>query len=143
MDGMKLKMSAPMLRQMFNIMDINRDGTLDLSELINGFQVLFNKLLPLHVIRAVRVSEDVQLSSIFLSICGLCIFFGFIGIAFSSFVVSRSVSCFVETVDPRRVCLPSVASRTVSCKMRHFSRIYCVIIIFVVCNHPDCIIINV
>lgn len=88
-ERMQLKIPPTVLRQMFNIIDVNHDGTLDLRELINGFQILFTKLLPLQVIRAVHVTEENQLVAILFTILTLLTFFGFVGIAFSSFVVGR------------------------------------------------------
>lgn len=88
-ERMKLKLQPTLLRQMYNIMDVNHDGSLDLGELIDGMQVLFNRLLPLRVMQVVEVAEDSQLLSILLSIIALCIFFAFVGVAFSSFMVSK------------------------------------------------------
>lgn len=98
-ERMQLKIPPTVLRQMYNIMDINHDGSLDLNELINGFHVLFSKLLPLQVIRAVKVAENNQFSTILLSILSLCVFFGFIGIAFSSLVVGDK-----ERITPCCIC---------------------------------------
>lgn len=88
-ERMQLNMAPHFVRQMFNLMDVNHDGSLDLGELIGGFQVLFNRLLPLQVISAVKLSQENQLAAICTVLCALLVFFGFIGIAFSSFVVSQ------------------------------------------------------
>lgn len=88
-EKMELNMPPRSVRQMFNLMDINHDGSLDLGELIGAFEVLFNRFLPHQVISAVKMAEEDQLLSVLLMVVSLVVFFGFIGIAFSSFVVSR------------------------------------------------------
>lgn len=86
-DKMRLNLPDSRIRTMFNLMDVNHDKSLDLSELLGGFELLFGKLIPDLVFDAVGVSSRHQLTVITTSLIGLIIFFMFIGLAFSSFVV--------------------------------------------------------
>lgn len=86
-DKMRLNLPASRIRTMFNLMDINNDKSLDLSELLGGFELLFGKLIPDLLFEAVGVSTENQLTVITTSLLALIVFFMFIGLAFSSFVV--------------------------------------------------------
>lgn len=86
-DKMRLNLPDSRIRVMFNLMDVNHDKSLDLSELLGGFELLFGKLIPDLLFEAVGVSSQHQLIVIMISLLGLVVFFLFIGLAFSSFVV--------------------------------------------------------
>lgn len=88
-DKMRLNLPDSRIRTMFNLMDVNHDKSLDLAELLGGFELLFGKLIPDLLVEAVGVSTHHQIVVITTSLLGLIVFFMFIGLAFSSFVVRR------------------------------------------------------
>eukprot|EP01054_Gregarina_sp_Poly1_P003974 Gregarina_sp_Poly_1__3973@NODE_219_length_11255_cov_26_662853_g193_i0_p1_GENE_NODE_219_length_11255_cov_26_662853_g193_i0NODE_219_length_11255_cov_26_662853_g193_i0_p1_ORF_typecomplete_len2337_score354_95EFhand_7/PF13499_6/37EFhand_7/PF13499_6/3_4e03EFhand_7/PF13499_6/0_018EFhand_8/PF13833_6/3_4e03EFhand_8/PF13833_6/1_3e04EFhand_8/PF13833_6/0_009EFhand_1/PF00036_32/4_7e02EFhand_1/PF00036_32/0_087EFhand_6/PF13405_6/4_2e03EFhand_6/PF13405_6/2_8e02EFhand_6/PF13405_6/3SPARC_Ca_bdg/PF10591_9/0_35NESP len=83
----KMRLTVPpgMVRQMFALMDVNHDKSLDLSELLRGFEVLFSNFIPPLIIEAVAVSTSDKLKAIFTVVGALILFFLFVALAFSSF----------------------------------------------------------
>lgn len=84
---MRLKVPRGMIRQMFALMDINQDKTLDLSELLTGFEVLFSNFIPPLIIQAVGVGTDDKMRAIFRAIGVLLALFLFIGLSHAAFAV--------------------------------------------------------
>lgn len=84
---MRIQMPEQDIKRMFDLMDINHDLSLSLSELLSGFEVLFGRFMPLLVLQEVGLSLDRMLLVLCLTTLGLLAFFGFLGLAFSSFEV--------------------------------------------------------
>lgn len=110
-DKMRLNLPDSRIRTMFNLMDVNHDKSLDLHELLGGFELLFGKLIPDLVFEAVGVSTQHQLKVITTSLLGLVVFFMFIGLAFSSFVVRSYTNRQIYRMTHRRECRQMLVQR--------------------------------
>ncbi|CDJ37889.1 EF hand domain-containing protein, putative [Eimeria tenella] len=96
---MRIQMPEQDIKRMFDLMDINHDLSLSLSELLSGFEVLFGRFMPLLVLQEVGLSLDRMLLVLCLTTLGLLAFFGFLGLAFSSFESLKSgVSTAVQSM---------------------------------------------
>lgn len=114
-DKMKLTLPDARIRKMFNLMDVNHDKSLDLAELLDGFEVLFGKLIPDLIFEAVGVSSKDQLKTVVTSLLGLMLFFIFIGLAFSSLVVSTTSILSASKI----VSIHSLAGHVLQCQHSH------------------------
>eukprot|EP01053_Blabericola_migrator_P003818 Blabericola_migrator_1__3817@NODE_214_length_11335_cov_18_891374_g182_i0_p1_GENE_NODE_214_length_11335_cov_18_891374_g182_i0NODE_214_length_11335_cov_18_891374_g182_i0_p1_ORF_typecomplete_len1706_score386_81EFhand_7/PF13499_6/25EFhand_7/PF13499_6/0_055EFhand_7/PF13499_6/0_02EFhand_8/PF13833_6/8_5e02EFhand_8/PF13833_6/0_0031SPARC_Ca_bdg/PF10591_9/6e03SPARC_Ca_bdg/PF10591_9/1_8e04SPARC_Ca_bdg/PF10591_9/0_17EFhand_1/PF00036_32/0_12GGACT/PF06094_12/0_21EFhand_6/PF13405_6/2_9e02EFhand_6/PF13405_6/3_7 len=88
----KMRLTVPpgMVRHMFALMDVNHDKSLDLSELLRGFEVLFSNFIPPLIIEAVGVSTTDKLKMIFLVVGALVLSFIFMALAYSSFTAGNT-----------------------------------------------------
>ncbi|CDJ45704.1 EF hand domain-containing protein, putative [Eimeria brunetti] len=99
MQRMRVKVPEQAVKRMFDLMDINHDLSLSLSELLSGFEVLFGRFMPLLVLQEVGLSIDRMLMVLFLTTVALLAFFGFLGLAFASFESLKSgVSTAVQSM---------------------------------------------
>lgn len=85
---MRLRLPEQDVKRMFDLMDVNHDHTLDLRELLAGFELLFQRFVPNHIVDCVGLSYIQQLYVTAAVVGCLAALFCFIGFAFSSFVVS-------------------------------------------------------
>lgn len=92
---MRIQMPEQDIKRMFDLMDINHDLNLSLGELLSGFEVLFGRFMPIVVLEEVGLSVERMFLILCLATLGLLAFFGFLGLAFSSFEVRRSANCSV------------------------------------------------
>ena len=84
---MRIRMPEQDIKRMFDLMDINHDLSLSLGELLSGFEVLFGRFMPMLVLHEVGLSLDRMLLVLLLTTLALLAFFGFLGLAFTSFEV--------------------------------------------------------
>lgn len=92
---MRLRLPEQDIKRMFDLMDVNHDHTLDLRELLAGFELLFQRFVPHQIIDAVGLSYAQQLTVTASVIGCLLALFCFIGFAFSAFVVG-STNCITS-----------------------------------------------
>ena len=85
--NMRIRMPEQDIKRMFDLMDINHDLSLSLGELLSGFEVLFGRFMPMLVLHEVGLSLDRMLLVLLLTTLALLAFFGFLGLAFTSFEV--------------------------------------------------------
>ncbi|PHJ22833.1 ef hand domain-containing protein [Cystoisospora suis] len=96
---MRVLMPEQDIKRMFDLMDINQDLTLSLGELLSGFEVLFGRLMPVLVLKQVGLSNERMLTILCCTTLGLLAFFGFLGLAFSSFEGLKSgISTAVQSL---------------------------------------------
>ncbi|KFG58426.1 EF hand domain-containing protein [Toxoplasma gondii RUB] len=96
---MRVLMPEQDIKRMFDLMDINQDLTLSLGELLSGFEVLFGRLMPALVLKQVGLSNERMLLILSCTTLGLLAFFGFLGLAFSSFESLKSgISTAVQSL---------------------------------------------
>ncbi|PFH34767.1 EF hand domain-containing protein [Besnoitia besnoiti] len=96
---MRVVMPDQDIKRMFDLMDINQDLTLSLGELLSGFEVLFGRLMPALVLKQVGLSNERMLIILCCATLGLLAFFGFLGLAFSSFESLKSgISTAVQSL---------------------------------------------
>ncbi|KAF8821115.1 EF hand domain-containing protein [Cardiosporidium cionae] len=96
---MRINMPDKDVKRMFDLMDLNHDLTLSLSELLGGFGVLFGRCMPQLVLEQVGLSYERMLLILAGVLVGLIAFFSFLGLAFSSFESLKSgVSTAVQTL---------------------------------------------
>ncbi|EZG60235.1 putative transmembrane protein [Gregarina niphandrodes] len=85
---MNLTIPTALVRKMFASMDVNNDRTLDMGEVLGGFEMLFVSLIPDLLSAAVGVTPQNNILSIVRAIGMLLIFFVFIALSASSFGVA-------------------------------------------------------
>eukprot|EP01053_Blabericola_migrator_P010319 Blabericola_migrator_1__10318@NODE_57_length_15939_cov_84_297253_g52_i0_p1_GENE_NODE_57_length_15939_cov_84_297253_g52_i0NODE_57_length_15939_cov_84_297253_g52_i0_p1_ORF_typecomplete_len2596_score525_29EFhand_7/PF13499_6/0_0046EFhand_7/PF13499_6/0_029EFhand_8/PF13833_6/0_12EFhand_8/PF13833_6/8_4e03EFhand_8/PF13833_6/9_1e03EFhand_8/PF13833_6/0_0031EFhand_1/PF00036_32/0_011EFhand_1/PF00036_32/0_25EFhand_6/PF13405_6/0_0034EFhand_6/PF13405_6/16SPARC_Ca_bdg/PF10591_9/0_49SPARC_Ca_bdg/PF10591_9/1_8EFh len=97
--NMRLSLPDRDIKRMFDMMDINHDHSLDLIELLSGFEILLSKLLPSSLLIEVGLSTQGLLRQIALTAGSLLIFFLFTALSFTSFVaVSTGASTAVQSL---------------------------------------------
>eukprot|EP00923_Selenidium_pygospionis_P051758 GHVN01089714.1.p1 GENE.GHVN01089714.1~~GHVN01089714.1.p1 ORF type:complete len:2181 (+),score=425.58 GHVN01089714.1:632-6544(+) len=89
-ERMKLRLPEQDIKRMFDLMDLNHDKSLSLSELLGGFEVLFRRFTPQIVLNGVGLSYEWQCVVVLGAVVGLLFFFAFIALAFSSFTGLQS-----------------------------------------------------
>lgn len=84
---MRLRLPEQDVKRMFDLMDVNHDHTLNLRELLAGFEMLFQRFVPNQIIDAVGLSYIQQLYITAAVVGCLLALFSFIGFAFTAFMV--------------------------------------------------------
>lgn len=87
---MRLRLPEQDVKRMFDLMDVNHDHTLDLRELLAGFEMLFHRFVPNQISDAVGLSYAQQLYATLVVVGCLMALFSFIGFAFTAFVVREN-----------------------------------------------------
>ncbi|EEA08137.1 EF hand family protein [Cryptosporidium muris RN66] len=99
LNNMRIQLPVREVKRMFDLMDLNQDKSLDLQELLDGFEVLFGKFLPQLVHEHVGLSYERQGIIMMAASTCLLLFCAFVGIAIKTFEGMRNeLSTAVQSV---------------------------------------------
>lgn len=99
LNNMRIQLPVREVKRMFDLMDLNQDKSLDLQELLDGFEVLFGLFLPQLVHDHVGLSYERQGLIIMATSASLLLFCIFVGIAIKTFEGMRNeLSTAVQSV---------------------------------------------
>ncbi|KAJ1604368.1 transmembrane domain-containing protein, partial [Cryptosporidium canis] len=99
LNNMRIQLPVREVKRMFDLMDLNQDKSLDLQELLDGFEVLFGLFLPQLVHDHVGLSYERQGLIIMATSASLLLFCVFVGIAIKTFEGMRNeLSTAVQSV---------------------------------------------
>ncbi|KAH8583638.1 EF hand family [Cryptosporidium sp. chipmunk genotype I] len=99
LSNMRIQLPVREVKRMFDLMDLNQDKSLDLQELLDGFEVLFGLFLPQLVHDHVGLSYERQGLIIMATSASLLLFCIFVGIAIKTFEGMRNeLSTAVQSV---------------------------------------------
>ncbi|KAH8740484.1 hypothetical protein FG386_000247, partial [Cryptosporidium ryanae] len=99
LNNMRIQLPVRDVKRMFDLMDLNQDKSLDLQELLDGFEVLFGLFLPKLVHVHVGLSYERQSIIIVAVSTALLLFCAFVGIAIKTFEGMRNeLSTAVQSV---------------------------------------------
>ncbi|KAH7646900.1 hypothetical protein FG379_002591, partial [Cryptosporidium bovis] len=99
LNNMRIQLPVRDVKRMFDLMDLNQDKSLDLQELLDGFEVLFGLFLPKLVHVHVGLSYERQSIIIIATSTALLLFCAFVGIAIKTFEGMRNeLSTAVQSV---------------------------------------------
>ncbi|KAH0477300.1 MAG: uncharacterized protein KVP18_004016 [Porospora cf. gigantea A] len=80
------------IQRMFEVMDVNCDGSLDLDELLSSFEILFGNFVPSYLFETIGLSVENELASYFRCAMNFVGLLTFVTLAFNSFAVSSGTA---------------------------------------------------
>lgn len=87
---MQLALPEKSAKRVFDTLDVNHDHSLDLVELLSGFELLLSELLPSSILSQLNLTDFHLVLAILRSALLLILFLAFVALSFASFVPAAS-----------------------------------------------------